>query len=263
MSPRLGISGRIARQFLESRLTPLLALAALLAGVFAVLVTPREEEPQIDVTFANIFIAYPGASAEQVESLVASPMEKVLSEISGIEHIYSTSTPGLATLGVQFKVGEHRTEAIVRLYNAIYSNQDWRPANAGILPPLVKPKGIDDVPIVTLTLWTRDPGRGQHELSQVARSIESELLRVPGTRNVTLIGNSPSLIRVRLDPQKLAGHGMTIEDLSGALVAANVVQHAGALVNDNRVTAVDAGEFLATRADVANLVIGMNQGRPV
>ena len=133
MSALLGFSGRVARRFLGSQLTPLLALAALLLGMFAVLVTPREEEPQIDVTFANVFIAFPGASAEQVESLVASPMEKVLGEISGVEHIYSTSSPGLAMLGVQFKVGEHRTEAIVRLYNAIYSNQDWRPANAGIL----------------------------------------------------------------------------------------------------------------------------------
>src|SRR5579885_2399425 len=116
----LGFSGRIARRFLSSPLTPLFAVTAVLMGVFAVLVTPREEEPQIDVTFANVFIAYPGASSEQVETLVATPMEKVLSEISGIEHIYSASTPGLATLGVQFRVGEHRTEAIVRLYNAIY-----------------------------------------------------------------------------------------------------------------------------------------------
>ena len=263
MSTNLGVSGRLARQFLSSQLTPLLALAALFAGVFAVLVTPREEEPQIDVTFANIFIAYPGASAEQVESLVASPMEKVLSEISGIDHIYSASSPGLATLGVQFKVGEHRTEAIVRLYNAIYSNQDWRPANAGILPPLVKPKGIDDVPIVTLTLWTKDPARGAHELAQVARSIEGEIQRVPGARNVYTIGNSPSLIRVRLDPQRLAGYGITIEDLTRALIAANVVQHAGLLEGDNRVTPVDAGEFLANRDDVAGLVVGVQQGRPV
>jgi multidrug efflux pump subunit AcrB len=263
MNASLGFSGRVARRFLGSQLTPLLALAALLLGVFAVLVTPREEEPQIDVTFANIFIAFPGASAEQVESLVASPMEKVLGEISGVEHIYSTSSPGLATLGVQFKVGEHRTEAIVRLYNAIYSNQDWRPANAGILPPLVKPKGIDDVPIVTLTLWTQDPSRGGHELGQVARSIETEIQRVPGTRNVYTVGGAPSLVRVQLDAQKLAGYGVTIEDLSRALLAANLVQHAGALVGEDRVTPVDAGEFLANRDDVAGLVVAVRQGRPV
>ncbi len=263
MTAPLGLSGRLARAFLTSQLTPLLALTALLLGVFAVLVTPREEEPQIDVTFANIFIGFPGASAEQVESLVASPMEKVLGEISGVEHIYSASSPGLATLGVQFKVGEHRTEAIVRLYNAIYSNQDWRPANAGILQPLVKPKGIDDVPIVTLTLWTRDPTRGMHELGQVARSIETEIQRVPGARNVYTVGRSPSLVRVQLDPQKLAGYGITLEDLSRSLAAANVVQHAGALVSENRLTPVDAGQFLADRDEVAGLVVGVQQGRPV
>jgi multidrug efflux pump subunit AcrB len=263
MSASLGFSGRLARQFLKSRLTPLLALGALLLGMFAVLVTPREEEPQIDVTFANIFIAFPGASAEQVESLVASPMEKVLGEISGVEHIYSMSSPGLATLGVQFTVGEHRTEAIVRLYNAIYSNQDWRPANAGILPPLIKPKGIDDVPILTLTLWTQDRSRGGHELGQVARSIETEIQRVPGTRNVYTVGGVPSLVRVQLDAQRLAGYGVTIEDLRQALLAANLVQHAGTLVGGDRVTPVDAGEFLANRADVAGLVVAVRQGRPV
>jgi multidrug efflux pump subunit AcrB len=259
----LGFSGRVARQFLSNQLTPLLAIAAVLMGVFAVLVTPREEEPQIDVTFANVFVPFPGASAEQMESLVASPMEQVLGEISGIEHIYSSSSPGLAVLGVQFKVGEHRTEAIVRLYNAIYSNQDWRPANAGILQPLVKPKGIDDVPIVTLTLWTRDPQRGAHELGQVAHSIETEIKRVPGTRNVYTIGSPASLVRVQLDPQKLAGFGLTLEDLSRALLAANVVQHAGTLVGDDRVTPVQAGEFLANRDDVAGLVVGVDHGRPV
>jgi len=259
----LGFSGRIARRFLASPLSPLIALAALLMGVFAVLVTPREEEPQIDVTFANVFIPFPGASAAQVESQVSSPMEQVLGEISGVEHIYSTSRPGLAILSVQFKVGEHRTDAIVRLYNAIYSNQDWRPANAGILQPLVKPKGIDDVPIVTLTLWTQDPARGAYELGQVARSIETEIKRVPGTRNVYTIGSPQSIVRVQLDPQKLAGFGLTVDDLSRAMLAANVVQHAGVLEGGDRVTPVDAGEFLANQEDVAALVVGVDHGRPV
>ncbi len=259
----LGFSGRISRRFLGSPLSPLIALAALLLGVFAIVVTPREEEPQIDVTFANIFIPFPGASAEQVESLVASPMEQVLGEISGVDHIYSASRPGLAVLSVQFKVGERRTEAIVRLYNAIYSNQDWRPTNSGILQPIVKPKGIDDVPIVTLTLWTQDSARGAHELGQVARSIETEIKRVPGTRNVYTIGSPASLIRVQLDPQKLAGYGLTTADLSRALLAANVVRHAGTLEGNNEVRPVEAGEFLASPEDVANVVVGVDHGRPV
>ena len=132
MSQPLGVSGRLARFFLENQLTPLLALTALLMGVFAVIVTPREEEPQIDVTFANILIPFPGASSEQVENLVSTPMEKVLGEISGVKHIYSVSRPGLSVLTVQYEVGIHRNDAIVRLYNAVYSNQDWRPAGVGI-----------------------------------------------------------------------------------------------------------------------------------
>ena len=144
MTDKLGISGRLAAFFLDNQLTPLLGLSALLLGVFAVMVTPREEEPQINVTMANVIVPAPGASANQVETLVATPMEKVLAEISGVKHIYSVSRPGAAVLTVQFEVGEDRTGAIVRLYNAIYSNQDWRPANVGILQPLVKPKGIDD-----------------------------------------------------------------------------------------------------------------------
>ena len=263
MNEPLGFSGRLAARFLGKQLTPLLALAALLAGVFAVFITPREEEPQIDVTFANVFVAFPGASAEQVENLVASPMEKLLGEISGVEHITSASRPGLAVLSVQFRVGEPRNEAIVRLYNAIYSNQDWQPPGAGVLQPLVKPKGIDDVPIVTLTLWTQDPKRGAHELGQVARSIEAEIKRVPGTRNVNTVGGPRSVVRVDLDAQKLSGFGLTIDDLSRALQMSNVVRRAGNLESGNLVTPVDAGQFLADYGDVAGLVVGAHEGAPV
>jgi multidrug efflux pump subunit AcrB len=259
----MGFSGRLARRFLNNPLTPLMALTALLLGLFAVLVTPREEEPQIDVTFANVFVPFPGASAEQVENLVATPMEKVLAEISGIEHIASVSKPGMAVLSVQFKVGEPRTEAIVRLYNAIYSNQDWQPANAGVLPPLVKPKGIDDVPIVTLTLWTRDATRGGHELGQVARSIEAEIKRVPGTRNVDIVGAPATTVQVELDAQKLAGHGLTVDDLSRSLQAANVVRQGGTIVGEGQLSTVDAGRFLADAEDVASVVVAARDGRPV
>lgn len=145
--PRLGVAGTLAATFLRSGITPLLALVGLLLGLFAVLVTPREEEPQINVTFANVFVPFPGATAAEVEHLLSTPAEQVLSAIEGIEHIYSVSRPGLAVLTVQFKVGEPRTEALVRLYNKIYSNQDWLPPNLGNGQPLIKPHGIDDVPI--------------------------------------------------------------------------------------------------------------------
>ncbi len=262
-TPQLGISGRIARLFLRSELTPLLALAAMLLGVFAVLVTPREEEPQIDVTMANIIVPFPGASAPQVESLVASPMEQVLGEIDGVKHVYSVSRPGVAILTVQFEVGEPRNEAIVRLYNAVYSNRDWRPEGLGVLEPLIKPKGIDDVPVLSMTLWTRDADRGAYELRQVAHAIEAEIKRVPGTRNVYTIGGPDDTVHVSLDPQRLAGHGLTVLGLLGSLKAANIVLHAGDVVGDAGVVPVQAGEFLAHRDDVAEVVVGMQDGRPV
>ncbi|MCK5723458.1 MAG: efflux RND transporter permease subunit, partial [Gammaproteobacteria bacterium] len=145
---KLGLSGRIAKSFLLTEITPLLAIIAFLLGVFAVMVTPREEEPQINVTFANVFIPFPGASAKEVEQLVSLPAEQILSELEGVKHIYSISKPGISILTVQFKVGEDRTQAIVRLYNPLYSKHDWLPENLGTLPPIIKPKGIDDVPIV-------------------------------------------------------------------------------------------------------------------
>ncbi len=263
MTERLGFSGRIARAFLDSELTPLLGLTALLLGLFAVMVTPREEEPQINVTMANVIVPFPGASAQQVESLVATPMEKVLAEISGVEHIYSVSRPGAAVITVQFEVGEDRTEAIVRLYNAIYSNQDWRPPGLGVLQPLVKPKGIDDVPILSVTLWTEDPSRGAHELRQVAHAIEAEVKRVPGTRNVYTIGGPDETVHVRLDPQRLAGYGLTVNELIGSLQAANVVRNAGRIVDGGESTPVQAGTFLADSDEVAQLVVAVHEDRPV
>ena len=263
MKTKLGISGGLAARFQDNALTPLLAVAAMLLGVFAVIVTPREEEPQIDVTFANVFVGFPGASTTEVENLVALPMEQVLAEIDGVKHVYSVSRPGMGVLTVQFKVGEPRTEALVRLYNAIFSNEDWRPQNLGILPPIVKPKGIDDVPIVSATLWTEDTGRATQELKKVAHALEAEIKRVPGTRDVYTIGGSQEIVHVELDPQRVAGFGMTLDDLRQALTASNAVSHAGSLVYDNSEVPVQAGTFLSDREDVARLVVGMFEGRPV
>lgn len=263
MTPALGVSGRLARFFLKNQLTPLLALTALLMGVFAVLVTPREEEPQIDVTFANILIPFPGASSRQVENLVSIPMEKVLGEISGVKHIYSVSRPGLSVLTVQYEVGIHRNDAIVRLYNAVYSNQDWRPPGVGILQPLIKPKGIDDVPIVTLTLWSRNPALGAHELGQIARAAMSEIKRVPGTRNVYAVGDNEPLVRVELDPARLTAAGLTAADLGAALQAANLVRQTAGVVDGGVLSPVQAGRFLATRDEVGGLIVAAHDGKPI
>jgi len=263
MTEKLGIAGRIAERFQATEITPLLALMGLLLGVFAVLVTPREEEPQINVTFADVFIPFPGASASEVEHLIAGPAEQVLSEIRGIEHIYSVSRPGMAVVTVQFKVGKDRTAAIVRLFSKIYSNQDWLPANLGVGQPLIKPKGIDDVPIITVTLWPTDEKIGAFELGQVAHGIEQEIKRVPGTRDVYTVGAPSQVVRVLLDPQALAAHGIDLTDLRRALQAGNAVRDDIAVTHDNREIMVQAGTFLTSPDQIGDLVVGMHGGRPV
>jgi multidrug efflux pump subunit AcrB len=260
---RLGISGRIAKAFQATEITPLLALAGLLLGLFAVLVTPREEEPQINVTFANVFIPYAGASAKEVESLVTTPAEQVVAEIEGVEHVYSASMPGMSSLTVRFEVGEPRTDAIVRLYNAFYSNQDWLPPNVGVGSPLIKPKGIDDVPIVAGTLWSENPEITAADLLRLAHTMEAELQRVPGTRDIETLGGPDRVVRVRFDPQRLAGYGLALDDLRRALSSANASADAGGYVADNREVLVQAGTFLMTPEEVADLVVGIRDGAPV
>ncbi len=263
MSQRLGISGAIAQKFLHTQITPLLALVGFLLGLFAIAVTPREEEPQIDVTFANVFIPFPGAEAAKVERLVTTPAEQVLSEIEGVKHIYSVSRPGMAVLTVEYEVGEERTQAIVRLYNAVFSNQDWLPPGLGTLPPIIKPKGIDDVPIVAVTLWTADPQRGALELQQVAHAIEAELKRVPGTREIYTMGGPDRVVHVLLDAARMAGTGVTLDALRTALTQSNQVQDSGALVVGNTEILVRSGDFLSNAEEVGDLVVGVREGHPV
>ena len=259
----LGISGQIAKKFLQTEITPLLALVGFLLGVFAVVITPREEEPQIDVTFANVFIPFPGATASEVESLVSTPAEQVLSEISGLKHIYSVSRPGMSVLTVQYKVGEERSQAIVRLYNKIFSNQDWLPRNLGVGQPIIKPKGIDDVPIVSVTLWTEDENKGAYDLTQVAHSIEAEIKRVVDTRNVYTIGGTERVVHVLIDAQRLAAYDISIDDLRRSLSASNQSNDAGFIVNSNQEIAVTAGQFLVTDSEVSDLIIGVKNNNPV
>jgi multidrug efflux pump subunit AcrB len=262
-TPKLGFSGALAKRFQDSKITPLLALTGLLLGLFAVAITPREEEPQINVTFANVFVPFPGASVVEVENRVAIPMEQVLAEIEGVKHTYSVSRPGLAVLTIQFAVGQDRTAAILRLYNAVYSNLDWQPAGSGIQQPLIKPMGIDDVPIVTATLWTEDEQRGSYEMQRIAHALEAEIKRIPGTRDVYTVGGPDNVVHVELDPQRLAAYGLALESVRGALLATNVVTQAGDIVSANQVVPVTAGTFLSTPDDVAELVIGVFDGKPV
>lgn len=259
----MGISGRISKAFLTSQLTPLLAIIALLLGIFAVIVTPREEEPQINVTMANVMIPFVGASSHDVETLVATPAEQVLSQIQGIEHIYSVSRPNMAILTVQFKVGVERSEAIVRLYDAINSHKDWLKPVVGVGEAIIKPKGIDDVPILSLTLWTKDNTRAAYDLSQIAHSTEIELQRVAGTREVKTIGDTPRVLRVILDSELLRANGLAALEVASALQRSNIAILAGDTVANNQSIPIEANDFLRNADDVANLVVGVYQQKPV
>jgi multidrug efflux pump subunit AcrB len=260
---RLGLSGRLAAAFQSNPLTPILAILGLLLGLVAVMITPREEEPQIDVTMANVFVPFAGASARDVEQLVSTPLEQKLSEIEGVKHVYSTSRPGMAILTVEYTVGIQRQTAIVRLYNQVFSNLDWMPQGVGVGQPLIKPKGIDDVPVMAVTLWTDDPQRSATDLSEVAHSLETELKRIPGTRDVYTIGAPDRVVSVTLDPAKLASYNLTVSDLAQSLQAANAVRQLGERVGGDNAVPVTAGTFLANADDVSELVIGLNDGRPL
>lgn len=263
----LGPSGRLARAFQDNALTPLLALVAMLLGLFAVLVTPREEEPQINVTMANVLVPFPGASSTDVQNMIARPAEQVLGQIADIEHTYSVSRPGMAVLTVQFKVGVPRTDALVRLYDVLNANQDWLPRNLGAMPPIVKPKGIDDVPVLAVTLWSKD-AQAALGLERVARSLEAEIKRVPGTREVQTIGGPGQAVMVTLEPSRLRERGVDINGLQQTLAAANQSLPSGAVLNPqadgrSQMLSVETGEFLRSADDVGNLVVGVNQGKPV
>ncbi len=261
--PRLGFSGLIARAFQASPLTPILALAALLLGLGALLITPREEEPQIDVTMANVTVPFPGAGVRDVENLVAFPLEQKLAEIEGVKHVYSVSRPGVAVLTVEFQVGVPRQTAIVRLYNQIFENQDFVPSGLGVGQPLIRPRGIDDVPVMALTLWGDAPGMNPTRLGEVAHTLETELKRVPGTRDVYTLGAPQRTVVAELDAARMATYGIAVADLAGALKAANVVVQAGDRVADDADVPVTAGTWLGGAEDVASLVIGLRKGQPV
>jgi len=253
----LGVSGRIARAFLTTQITPLLALIGLLLGVFAVLITPKEEEPQINVTMANVLIPFPGAGTEDVHNIVTVPAEQVISQITGIEHVFSVTRPGLAILTVQFKVGEDRIAALVRLHDTLMANRDWIKPHVGVLDPIVKPKGIDDVPIVALTLYSERPQVGSLALAKVAHAVEIELKRVAGAREVATLGGPDHVVRVTIEPERMNVHGITLADVERALAATNVSAPAGQLTAGNQDIEVRAGQFLASSREVGELIVGV------
>ncbi len=256
---RKGIAGRIASVFIESRLTPLIVIASILLGAGAVVLLPREEEPQIIVPMIDVFVQMPGASAREVEERVTKPMEKLLWEIPGVEYIYSTSAPGQSMAIVRFKVGEDEEKSIVRLNQKMFANFDLIPPGAST--PLVKPRSIDDVPILALTLSS---DRYDHyALRRVAAELNDQIKTIPDVSEISLIGGRRRQVRVILDPARLAARGLDPSALVSMLAAANRQLQSGSFSSGNREFLVETGAFLRTAEDVGSVVVEAAAGRPV
>jgi multidrug efflux pump subunit AcrB len=255
----LGMAGRLARLFINSKLTPLIMVASLLLGGFAILATPREEEPQIVVPMMDVFVQMPGASAKEVEERVTIPMEKKLMEIPGVEYVYSTSSPGQSFAIVRFKVGEDEEKSIVKLYNKMYANFDLIPPGAS--SPLIKPRSIDDVPILALTLWS-DRLDG-FTLRRIAAQLDDQIKDVPDVSETRLLGGERRQIRIQLDPARLAGYHLAPTMVVSALTGANTDVRAGSVTTGNREVLVDAARFLDRSEDVGRVVVGVADQRPV
>jgi multidrug efflux pump subunit AcrB len=259
MTPPIGLAGRLAATFIPSKLTPLLIVASVALGAFAIAALPREEEPQIIVPMVDVFVALPGASPAEVEQRVTRPMEKLLWEVPGVEYLYSTSSPGQSMVIVRFFVGEDEERALVRLNQKLQANFDRIPPGAS--PPIVKPRSIDDVPIVALTLW----GKGYEDdvLRSLAAQLREALAEVPDVSEVTVLGGRPREIAVQLDPARLAGAAIDPVQLSRTLEAANTRATSTGLVSGGDVARLEAGRHVETAAALRDVVVSAQQGRSI
>ena len=258
-SAHLGIAGRIARTFIDSKLTPLLILTSILLGAAATLLLPREEEPQIKVPMIDVLVSMPGSSAREVEERATRPMEKLLWEIPNVEYIYSTSREGEGLAIVRFKVGEDIERSLVLLNQKMQANFDRIPQ--GVSFPLIKPKSIDDVPILALTF--HGAGQDHYTLRRIVAEVDDAVKQVPLVAETTLIGGERRQLRVLLDPAKLASRQLSAADIGPLLQSANRQLIAGPLADNNREVLLQTGSFLTSAKDAGNVVVGVHSGKPV
>ena len=254
-----GIAGRVAHAFIDSKLSPLIIITSVLLGVFAVLLLPREEEPQIKVPMVDVLVSMPGFSAKEVEERATRPMEKLLWEIPGVEYIYSTSSEGQSLVIVRFKVGEDMVRSLVKLNQKLQSNFDKIPH--GVSPPLIKARSIDDVPILALTFHS--PRYDHLTLRRLVAQVDDAVKQVPQVAETTLIGGALRQVRVLLDPAKLASRNLSPVGLIPMLQQANRQFTAGELTSNNKEVVVETGAFLTNAGDVGNVVVGVFSGKPV
>ncbi len=255
----LRLAGRIAHGFIDSKLTPLVIVAALLLGAFSILETPREEEPQIVVPMLDVFVQMPGASPEEVSQRVSLPMEKLLREVLGVEYVYSISQPGMSLLIVRFVVGSKEEDAILQTYNKLHSNFDRIPP--GVSQPIIKVRSINDVPIMALTLWSKNSD--SYHLRRIAAELENSLKQLDDVSETAIIGGPPRQVRVLLNTERLAAYGLTPTAVAGQLQNANSRSEAGSFARDNNEFKVEAGRFFTRMEDLQEVVVGVHSGRPV
>jgi multidrug efflux pump subunit AcrB len=255
----LRLAGRIAHSFINSKLTPLVIVGALLVGAFSIWQTPREEEPQIIVPMLDVFVQMPGAAPAEVEQRVTVPMEKLLREVPGVEYLYSISSPGMSTLIVRFYVGQKEEDAIVRTYNKLYSNFERIPP--GVSQPIIKVRSIDDVPILALTMWGK--GYDAYTLRRIAGEVENQLKELDDVSETKIIGGQARKVRVVLDTGRLAGYGLAPGSVAAQLQTANARSEAGSFARNNSEIQVEAGRFLSTSDELQQIVVGVHGGRPV
>ncbi len=254
-----GIAGKIANGFIRSKLTILLMIVFLLIGGYATMLIPREEEPQIEVPMADIFIGFPGAEPKEVESKVVAPMEKWISNIKGVEYVYSTTMKGQAMLIVQFYVGEDVERSLVKLYNEIIKNMDKLPE--GVTMPLVKSRAIDDVPVLGLTLWSEH--YDDFTLRQISEELKNEIKKINNVAEINVLGGRRREVKVILDKEKMAANHVDFLTISKSIRGSNAQLVSGNLLKNNTVFEVETGSFLASADEVANLVVGVNNQQPV
>ncbi len=258
-SHRLGFVGHLAQKFIDSKLTPLIILVSLLLGIGATLILPREEEPQITVPMADVFVQMPGASAKDIEQRVTAPMEKLIKELPGVEYVYSTSRSGLSLVIVRFLVGQNTEDSVVQLYNKLYANFDKIPPGAS--QPLIKSRSIDDVPILTLTLWGEQSTGA--ELRQIAAQLDEQIKQVPDVSETTLIGGQKRQLRVDLNPARLNAYGLTPLEISKALQSQNTELASGAFNQNNQSFLVRTQSFMRSAEDAKGLVVAVANNQPV
>ncbi len=255
----LGIAGKLTQAFITSPLSIILFFAMFGAGILGLISTPRQEDPQISVPLIDVFVEYPGASSEEVSNIIVKPLERLISNILGVKHVYSASDKSRGIVTVEFDVGQEMTSSILKVRDKILSNLDFMPPGAS--KPLVKPKEIDDVPIINLTLWSKSLDDGQ--LRSLGLELLQQLEKVENTNNSFIVGGRKEVFNIDISPGRLAGYGVSIQQISNTISSANVSSHTGNIELNGYKMEVYSGDFFKKVEDIENLVVALNDGKPV